>query len=1650
MSFTTMASKVLVKLALLLAFCVPVLAQTNSTYGSITTGNTTCTPTNCVYFQIPPGVPWLLVNVTGTWSGTITVRAVTSTTATYQNLNSQPWLLMSTISANQSMSVATAGASFLLVESPAWMSGKASVTITASADGTPLLNPVFLGTITAAGCVTTAGQPCSGGGLPAATVVNSAPVYAAPGTTVVPNVLGSSLIPDSLGNLDAKAVSSAYYGSAFAGDSNTACYGMVIGNSDLCYIDKVAADETGGKLPVGGGYIGTAAVDMPLFINAEQWLPYPTDATNPINHLMIGTNTIDQANAMTTAWTTGATQEMYEVATWQTTGPREKYFPDDTVWASTTGTWNPNYIFKMIGMNNNGAGCSVGDVLTIPSNGQTLQVDSVVGGVVGYFHMLTNPFANPGMGATTGGTCTTEPVVYAVAGTNTLHTSISTGSSDSITYSNIPVEQGCVFLDYMQWPDVTNPQNYGYLSGSTFSVFADGSGTALVDSLTGLSVLSSNLSDAEQPRELQRFNGSFWTIKAAKFCGLSAGTHSFAINKVTGGTEGILALVSPRGSLNTSVTGPNLNVVGIIHTYPQATDPYAAAEALYNANYSAMVTDLRNNFGRKISYTDSSMVDMSQNYYATGPTSQVITSCGISGGVATFGATAATAIYTAGQQIFAENMVACSILNGVPLIVGASPTSTSWTATAEFPTSKAGQTISAASIAYAADTGFTVLALNGWVVNTQGSLHMPQNAQLDLARLVENADRTTPGVSGVTFVNTGDLQYGLTGGDSTLLSAYSNANFTGLLAEGLGTSVPSWVISPTLLSLVVGVNQGSGQVASFLGNTYANPLIQLGTHYAVPQPNEGISVGNNGSINGDGNGNVNVGVGYSAAQGTGSGFAVSTQCASPLTATATTFSIASNILTINFSSESFTVGQYVAYSGFTDTYLNQQGGVVLTSTGTAITVAFVHANVGATSDAGLVSALSAYPYNQFDGCTQQYVQSGNIFSFQDVTPATSGANSSNAKIQIVGHFYDTVAQSTTDTWQIQELLGTGTTPTSTLNISHATGVTTGTQTVQVPNLTVTGTCTGCGGSGGTTTNALTGAASGGAAAGTTFNGAAAVTFDYHTLGAAPLASPTFTGTVTVPNGSVLGTPTSINLANATFPTLNQSTSGNAATATNMSTNGTANQVWGMNSGATAQGWQSVSGAGTVNSGTIDQLAWYAGSGTAVSGLATANNGVLVTSSGGVPSISTALPSGLTATNLTLTTPALGTPASGVITNLTGTCTACTANSAGSVANALTLNNGGAGAVSGATYNGSAAVTLSYNTLGASPLAGSSSLTTLGTIGTGVWQGTAIAAGYGGTGISTASSTGIAQVAAGTWSVGNTLAQNLTLSGANTLSSLNTFSNAPGTASGAYGTLFSGAPNTSSLFNPVVYISGGATAPTWANESPMLAVNAPSGYNAAAHEFEISANGTVVFSVINTGALTSSNSLTGTAGFFTNKIEVANTGSLAFSSSGASNGTVDTTLCRSAAGVVEVGSSTGCAASGTLSATSLLATGIADGQAPVTLTTSATATLGGTYQSGYTFNQEATAATAITYTLPTAAAGKQYCVANSYNGSAATTGTIELLTSASGQFIIFTDGTLSATGGYVQSGGAARDSACVVGVDATHWMLYVSSGTWSKH
>ena len=90
-------------------------------------------------------------------------------------------------------------------------------------------------------------------------------------------------------------------------------------------------------------------------------------------------------------------------------------------------------------------------------------------------------------------------------------------------------------------------------------------------------------------------------------------------------------------------------------------------------------------------------------------------------------------------------------------------------------------------------------------------------------------------------------------------------------------------------------------------------------------------------------------------------------------------------------------------------------------------------------------------------------------------------------------------------------------------------------------------------------------------------------------------------------------------------------------------------------------------------------------------------------------------------------------ANGLVTNADLTYSTISGVSLGSNLPSLTFNNGGSGAASGSAYNGSNALSVSYNTVGASPLAGSTSLTTLGTVTNGTWQGTTVASTYGGTG-----------------------------------------------------------------------------------------------------------------------------------------------------------------------------------------------------------------------------------------------------------------------------------------------------------------------------
>jgi hypothetical protein len=156
------------------------------------------------------------------------------------------------------------------------------------------------------------------------------------------------------------------------------------------------------------------------------------------------------------------------------------------------------------------------------------------------------------------------------------------------------------------------------------------------------------------------------------------------------------------------------------------------------------------------------------------------------------------------------------------------------------------------------------------------------------------------------------------------------------------------------------------------------------------------------------------------------------------------------------------------------------------------------------------------------------------------------------------------------------------------------------------------------------------------------------------------------------------------------------------------------------------------GGGTVSSSTINYLAYYAASGTTVTGLATANNGTLITSGAGVPSISSTLPAAVQG-NIT----ALGTITTGV---WNGTVIGSTYGGTGVNNGSSTITIGGSVTFSGAytatlTLTNTTSVTLpTSGTLVNTAIATLSSLTSIGTIGTGTWQGSVVGVTYGGTGI----------------------------------------------------------------------------------------------------------------------------------------------------------------------------------------------------------------------------------------------------------------------------------------------------------------------------
>ena len=102
-------------------------------------------------------------------------------------------------------------------------------------------------------------------------------------------------------------------------------------------------------------------------------------------------------------------------------------------------------------------------------------------------------------------------------------------------------------------------------------------------------------------------------------------------------------------------------------------------------------------------------------------------------------------------------------------------------------------------------------------------------------------------------------------------------------------------------------------------------------------------------------------------------------------------------------------------------------------------------------------------------------------------------------------------------------------------------------------------------------------------------------------------------------------------------------------------------------------WATPSGSGTVNSGTQNQLAYYATTGTAVSGLSTANSAVIVTSSAGVPAWSSAMTNGQLIIGSTGSTPTPATLTAGTGVQVTNGAASITIASTATTINTQTAS-----------------------------------------------------------------------------------------------------------------------------------------------------------------------------------------------------------------------------------------------------------------------------------------------------------------------------------------------------------------------------------------
>jgi hypothetical protein len=142
--------------------------------------------------------------------------------------------------------------------------------------------------------------------------------------------------------------------------------------------------------------------------------------------------------------------------------------------------------------------------------------------------------------------------------------------------------------------------------------------------------------------------------------------------------------------------------------------------------------------------------------------------------------------------------------------------------------------------------------------------------------------------------------------------------------------------------------------------------------------------------------------------------------------------------------------------------------------------------------------------------------------------------------------------------------------------------------------------------------------------------------------------------------------------------------------------------------------------------------------------------------------------------------------------------------------------------------------------------------------------------------------------------------------------------------------------------------------------------------------------------------------------------------------------------------------------GAATGTSLVATGIVSGLAPITYLqdadpcpTGTHCAVGATYQMGYIVNGATTEASATFFDLPAAVAGQQYCFENGAGDSGATTGVMKVI-AASGDYITLVGVKSATSGSTATSGGAAGDAACFIAIKGDEWILKASKGTWTTN